>query len=132
MTTESIFSMNPETLGKVYTSLSSALPMIMMIGAFYFIMILPQRKKAAQQQEFLNGLKKDDRIVTNSGILGVIERIVDKEVRLTIANGVTISIEKSQIFRLQGNPSGASQSPHSGGQQAAPAQSASNDVTGTN
>ncbi len=124
--------MNPETLSKLYASLNSALPMIMMLGAFYFIMILPQRKKAAQQQEFLNGLKKDDRIVTNSGILGVIERIVDKEVRLTIANGVTISIEKGQILRHQGNPSGASQNPHSGKNQmpSAPQQSPSNDVGG--
>ena len=100
--------MSPEILGKIYELLNNFLPIACVMGIFYVMVVLPQRKKTVLQQNFLNNLKKGDQIVMNSGIFGVVERIADHEVRLTIANGVTISIEKGHIARLQQGTSSTS------------------------
>lgn len=93
--------MNSETLGKIYELLNTFLPILCLTGIFYVMVVLPQRKKTLQHQNFLKALKKNDRVVMNSGIFGVIERLQEQEIRLLIAPGVTISVERSQIARLQ-------------------------------
>ena len=100
--------MSPETLGKIYELLNNFLPIACVMGIFYVMVVLPQRKKTLLQQNFLGNLKKGDQIITNSGIFGVVEVVADHEVRLNIANGVTISIEKGHIARLQQGASNTS------------------------
>jgi preprotein translocase subunit YajC len=85
---------------EMLTKIAEYLPMVLFMGIFYFMMIVPQRKKATQHHNFLNGLKKGDHIVTSSGIFGTIERISDQQVHLHIAQGVMV-VEKVQIARMQ-------------------------------
>ena len=48
------------------------LPMVLIFVLFYFMIILPQRKRQKSIDEMLNNLKMGDRVVTNGGIYGTI------------------------------------------------------------
>ena len=58
-------------------------------------------KKQKQQKTFLEGLKRGDRVVTASGILGSVEGLTESFITLEIASDVKIKILKSQIAGLQ-------------------------------
>lgn len=80
------------------SSLMSLLPMLIILFALmYFIIIRPQSKRAKQQRELLAGLKKDDEVITNGGLLGKIVKITDNFMILEIAANVQIQIQKAAI-----------------------------------
>ncbi len=66
--------------------ISMFLPMVLIIGVFYFLMIRPQRKKDKKIKEMLANLKAGDRIVTIGGIYGTIKGLRDDSVILTIGH----------------------------------------------
>jgi preprotein translocase subunit YajC len=53
------------------------LPILMMFGIFYFILLRPQVKKQKQHQETLKKLTKGDEVITRGGIIGKITGISD-------------------------------------------------------
>jgi preprotein translocase subunit YajC len=73
-----------------------------MMGAiilvFWLFMIRPQAKKAKQQKQFINDMKKGDRVVTIAGIHGVIHKMNDDNtIQLEVNPGSYMKIEKSAI-----------------------------------
>ncbi len=66
---------------------------------FWFLMIQPQRKKAKELASLLDTLKAGDKIVTNSGILGVVLSIKDKTVTLRSAE-TKLEILKSAVAEV--------------------------------
>jgi preprotein translocase subunit YajC len=77
--------------------LQSFLPMILIFGIFYFLMIRPQSKKLKEEQAMLAGLGKGEEIYTKSGVFGTITGLTDKVITLEIAEGIKIKVLKSQI-----------------------------------
>jgi preprotein translocase subunit YajC len=79
----------------------SPLPTLIFMGAIflvmYFFMIRPQTKKAKEQKNFLDELKKGDRVVTVSGIHGKIASIDGNTLMLEIDSNVKVKIEKAGI-----------------------------------
>ena len=73
----------------------------MIFGIFYFIVILPTRRKQKQHNEMLDGLKSGDRVVTSSGIYGTVVGVNDAIVQLRIADQVKVDIAKSSIAELR-------------------------------
>lgn len=65
------------------------LPMVLIFGVMYFLMIRPQRKKDKKVKEMLNALKKGDRVCTIGGIYGTITTIKDDTVTLTVGGDRT-------------------------------------------
>lgn len=55
------------------------LPLIAIFGVVFFLMILPQRKRAKQEKNFFNELKKGDKVVTKGGLHGKIAELNDKD-----------------------------------------------------
>ncbi|MGH7951912.1 MAG: preprotein translocase subunit YajC [Limisphaerales bacterium] len=55
-------------------------PMILLVIVFYFILIRPQQKRAKQQAALIQNLKSGDKVVTTSGIVGVVITVKDKTV----------------------------------------------------
>ena len=92
--------MNSEMLGKLYEILNTFLPIACLMGIFYVMVVLPQRKKVAEQKTMWDHLKKGEKVVMNSGIFGVIEAITEEKIHLRIAKDVVIEVEKSCISRL--------------------------------
>ncbi len=77
--------------------LMSFLPLILIFGIFYFLLIRPQQKKQKQHQEFINNLQKGTEVVTSGGIIGRITGITDDVVTLEIADKVRIKVVRNQI-----------------------------------
>jgi preprotein translocase subunit YajC len=78
--------------------LMSILPMILIFIVFmYFIMIRPQSKRAKEHNKLISGIQKGDEVATLGGILGVVEKVKDDFIVITIAENVNISVRKSAI-----------------------------------
>jgi len=75
----------------------SFLPMIAIVGIFYFLVLRPQSKKAKEHQRMLSELKKGDDVSTQGGIIGKITGIKDNEVTLQVQEGVRIRFLRSAI-----------------------------------
>jgi preprotein translocase subunit YajC len=69
------------------------------VVAFYFLLIWPQRKKNKESQQLLSGLQRGEEIVTIGGFHGRIKDVRDDVVIITIASGVDVKISKSAIAR---------------------------------
>ena len=82
-------------------ALTSFLPIILICVLFYFLIMRPQQKKEAAKREKLNQLKKGDCVVTNGGVVGKIDKIVnDAEVTVEISNGVIVRMYKNFIAEI--------------------------------
>ena len=77
--------------------LPSLLPFVFMIVIFYFLLIRPQQRRQKEQQRLLANLKTGDKVVTSSGIHGLIANVKDSTVLLKIADNVKIEVEKSSV-----------------------------------
>jgi len=77
-------------------------PFVLVIGIFYFIILLPMKRKQQKVQDFLDGLKVGDRIVTTGGIYGQITKLGDKSVQVQIADKIRVEIARSAIGGYQG------------------------------
>jgi len=78
------------------------LPFGLALAIVYFVLLLPMKRKQKKVQQFLDGLKVGDRVVTTGGIYGTIQRITDRSVKLQIADKVNIEISKGAIAGIQG------------------------------
>ncbi len=85
---------------------SMLLPLILIFGIFYLLIIRPERKKQKQQQrrfeEMLEALKKNDKVVTKGGIHGVVRAVRADDVLLVIdeANNTRLKLDKRSISRV--------------------------------
>ena len=78
------------------------IPFALILGIFYFVMIMPMRKRQQKVQEFQGGLKVGDKVITSGGIFGSITRVSDQTVQLQVANNVRIEVSRPAIVGFQG------------------------------
>ena len=72
-------------------------PLIFIGVIFYFLLIRPQQKQRKDQQALVAALKTGDKVVTSSGIYGLISNVKETTVTLKIADNVKIEIDKAAI-----------------------------------
>ena len=77
-------------------------PFAIVLAIFYFIILLPMKKKQQKVQSFLDSLKVNDRVVTTGGIYGQITRLGDQTVQLQVADKVRIEVARAAIGGYQG------------------------------
>ena len=95
-----MFGMSPEG-GSL---LQMVVPLAMVFAIFYFIVIVPNKRQQKKVQEFLEGLKVNDKVITTSGIFGQVMRLDEQSVQLQIADKVNIKVSKAAIGGYQGQP----------------------------
>ena len=78
------------------------LPFAMILAIFYFIILMPMKRRQKKVQEFQGSLKVGDRIVTTSGIYGTISKMNERSVQLQIADKVRIEISRAAVGGYQG------------------------------
>ncbi|WP_426103871.1 preprotein translocase subunit YajC [Massilia sp. TSP1-1-2] len=81
-------------------NLSTFLPLVLMFVVMYFLMIRPQQKKAKEQRQMMDALAKGDEVVTASGILGKVTKVLDTYVMLEIAANTEITVQKHAVTTL--------------------------------
>ena len=100
-----IFAMTaPPREGTGGSGLMGFLPFILILVVMYFFLLRPQQKKQRKVQEMLDGLRKNDRVVTVGGIHGTIVGIDEKNktLILKVADNVKIQITRSSVARVIG------------------------------
>ncbi|MCR5224990.1 MAG: preprotein translocase subunit YajC [Alphaproteobacteria bacterium] len=81
--------------------MGSLAPIALMILVFYFLIMRPQQKREAKRRELINSVKRGDKVVTASGIIGVVHKIVSEtEVSLEVSEGVRIRVLKNAISEV--------------------------------
>lgn len=76
---------------------SMLIMMALVFVVFYFFMIRPQSKKAQEQKNFLDNLKKGDKVVTIGGIHGRILKVSDDSFLIEVDASTKLKVEKSAI-----------------------------------
>ena len=78
-------------------------PLLLMLGVFYLVLIRPQQKKAKEHEILLKTLKSGDKILTSSGIIGVVIGVKDKTVSMRSADS-KFEILKSAVAEITERP----------------------------
>jgi preprotein translocase subunit YajC len=72
-------------------------PLIFIGIIFYFLLIRPQQKQRKEQQKLIEALKTGDKVVTASGIHGMIANVKERTVLLKVADNVKIEVDKAAV-----------------------------------
>lgn len=78
--------------------MSGIIMIVVLIAIFYFMMIRPQQKKQKEIKKFRDGLQKGDNVITAGGIYGKIKEVKNDSMLITVADGVTIRVDKNSIY----------------------------------
>ncbi|MDH4335921.1 MAG: preprotein translocase subunit YajC [Candidatus Krumholzibacteria bacterium] len=93
-----IFAMMPaDPSGAGPSPVSMLLPIVGMLAIFYFLLIRPQQKRQKEMQKMVEALRKGDRVVTASGIVGTIAGLRDDIIVLQVSDNVKIEMLKSSV-----------------------------------
>ena len=80
---------------------SFLIPMVLVFGIMYFLMIRPQQKKMKQHKAMIEALRRGDQVVTQGGILGKVSKVQeDGMVEVEIADGVKVKVLRSTIVSV--------------------------------
>ena len=92
---------NPDGAGP--SPFSMLLPLLGMLLIFYFLLIRPQQKRQRETQKMINALKKGDKVITASGLIGTVAGLRDDVVVVKVADNVKVEMVKSAITVVTGH-----------------------------
>lgn len=72
-------------------------PILLMFGIFYFLLIRPQQKKQKEHREMVAALKAGDKVITSGGLHGVITKCEPETVTLEIAENVSVKVNRANV-----------------------------------
>jgi len=78
------------------------MPFVLVVGIFYFVILLPMKRRQQKVQAFLAALKVGDRIVTSGGLYGTITRLSDASIQVQVANNVRVEVSRNAVVGYQG------------------------------
>lgn len=76
------------------------LPIILLFGLLYFLMIRPQMKRAKDQRHMIESLQKGDEVIAAGGLIGKISKLGESYVTLEIAPNTEVNIQKASVQTL--------------------------------
>lgn len=85
------------TGGDTMGLLMSLAPLILIFVVFYFLLIMPQQKKAKQHKQMLEGIAKGDEVITSGGIHGKVVGITDQVLTLDVGEKMKIKVSREFI-----------------------------------
>lgn len=77
--------------------LVSVMPLVLIFAVFYFLLIRPQQKKMKQHQTKVDGVQKNDEVVTGGGLVGKATKVDDDYVEVELAKGLRVKAVKSTL-----------------------------------
>ena len=78
------------------------MPFVLVVGIFYFVILLPMKRRQQKVQTFLAALKVGDEVVTSGGLYGSITRLNDQSVQVQVADKVRVEMSRSAVVGYQG------------------------------
>jgi len=81
--------------------LASVAPILLIVGVFYFLLIMPQQRRQKKWQDMLSQIKTGDRVVTNGGLRGTIYAMKDDAVTLRVPpDNLKLEVSKASIVSV--------------------------------
>ena len=105
-----LLSLNPVVLamsvpsGQGTSPLVQFIPFVLVLGIFYFVILLPMKRRQKKVDAFLGGLKVGDKVVTTGGLFGTVARLEEQSVHLQVAPNVRVEVARTAIAGYQGQP----------------------------
>jgi preprotein translocase subunit YajC len=82
------------------SGLISMLPFVFIFVIMYYVMLRPQMRRQKEQARLVSSLKTGDRVVTSSGIHGLISNVKDTTVIVKVADNVKLEMEKTAVTNV--------------------------------
>ncbi len=76
------------------------IPLLIIFGIFYFLLIRPQMKKAKEQRQLISAISKGDEVVTQGGLAGRIMQAGEDYLQLEVAEGVIVKVQRASVTLL--------------------------------
>lgn len=76
-------------------------PYAVIFGIFYFLVFQPQKKKQAELKATIAAVKKNDQVVTNSGIHGTVVNVKETTIVMRIDDNARMEIDKEAITTVK-------------------------------
>jgi preprotein translocase subunit YajC len=94
--------------GDMLSTATQFLPLVLIFGVFYFLLIRPQQQKQKEMRNMLAQIKRGDRVITGGGILGTVQKVqmvtgkdgkqvAAQEVEVEIAPNTRVTIMRDTI-----------------------------------
>ena len=87
-----------QAIGGAGSAFTSFIPLILIFGIMYFLLIRPQQKKLKDHQSMVAAVRRGDQVITQGGIVGKVSKVKeDGEVEVEIADGIKVRVIKSTL-----------------------------------
>jgi preprotein translocase subunit YajC len=91
----------PPSSGGAGSKLIQLVPIALVLGIFFFLVIRPQQRERRKREQMLASLKKGDRVVTAGGLIGTIVNVTERRVSLKLGDTVRVECLRSAITGLE-------------------------------
>ncbi len=82
-------------------AIAQFLPLLLIFGIMYFLLIRPQQKKVKEHKAMVDALRRGDQVVTQGGLIGKVAKVKeDGELEVEIADGVKVRVVQATIAQV--------------------------------
>jgi len=82
--------------------ISTLVPLILLFGIFYFLLIRPQQQRVKTHQQMVEAVRRGDTVVTAGGLIGKVAKVKDDgELMVEIADNVQVRVLKSTLTEVR-------------------------------
>ena len=86
--------------GDMQSTLMNMLPILVMFGVLYLVMIRPQMKKQKEHKSMIESIVKGDEVVTAGGFLGRVSKLGEAFISVELATGVEVQMQRSAVVQV--------------------------------
>jgi preprotein translocase subunit YajC len=97
----------------IMSNITQFAPLVLIFGVFYFLLIRPQQQKQKEMKAMLGNLKRNDKVITGGGIVGIVSKPPSedgREIEVEIAPGVKVTVLRETIASVVQPPKPANDS----------------------
>lgn len=76
------------------------IPMLIIFGIMYFMMIRPQQRREKERKELINNVKSGDRVLFGGGILGTVTNVKEGTLLIKVADGVKVEAARGSVTKV--------------------------------
>jgi preprotein translocase subunit YajC len=82
--------------------LTTLMPFLLIFGVFYFLIIVPQRKRQKALSDMVSALKPGDKVITSGGVYATIKQVKEKSLLVMSADKSLLEISRASVSGMQG------------------------------
>ena len=82
--------------------LGGLMPFLLIFGVFYFLIIVPQRRRQKALQDMVAAIKPGDKVITSGGIYATVKQVKEKSLLVMSADKSILEVSRSSVAGMQG------------------------------